>query len=76
VRITTVNGIHFTQQWSLSVCRQTTPGGACTVAEPAPGTTDLVRIVVTVQWRDAGQTRTERAATLVGAAVADPIFPS
>jgi prepilin-type N-terminal cleavage/methylation domain-containing protein len=69
---TTVNDVTFTRTWSVEVCRQITPGGACTVAAPAAGVAELVRVVVAVSWQESGAERTERSAVLLAAAQSRP----
>jgi type II secretory pathway component PulJ len=73
-RTTTVNGIVFTERWTVSVCRQVTAGAACTAAIPAAGVSDLVRIEVAVEWRESNALMTERSAVLLAAGGPAPTF--
>jgi type II secretory pathway pseudopilin PulG len=73
-RVETVNQLEFTQRWSITPCRQRVPASGCTEPGPAPGTAEMVRVVVTVQWGDSGRTLTEQAAALVGSASVEPVF--
>jgi type II secretory pathway pseudopilin PulG len=73
-RVETVNKLDFTQLWSITPCRQRVPASECTEPGRAPGTAEMVRVVVTVQWGDSGRILTERAAALVGSASVEPVF--
>jgi prepilin-type N-terminal cleavage/methylation domain-containing protein len=71
----TINKVSFQRRWSVSACREATPGAGCTAAQPGPGVVDLARVVVTVQWNEADKTRVESAVAMVSTA-ADPVFGS
>lgn len=71
-----VNGISFRQRWSVTRCWRAPAGGDCTTADAGPGIAELTRVVVTVEWTDAGVERAEHTAALVSAAVVDPAFPA
>jgi prepilin-type N-terminal cleavage/methylation domain-containing protein len=75
-RTTAVSGVNFTEQWTVTPCKQSSPGGACTTAASAPGTAELARVVITVRWSESGGTHSEQAAALVSAAATDRVFPS
>jgi prepilin-type N-terminal cleavage/methylation domain-containing protein len=71
-----VNGLSFVQRWSVTDCRQGSPGVTCAAARSSAGTSDLVVVLVVVQWGPPGHVTSERAAALVSTAATDPVFPS
>jgi type II secretory pathway pseudopilin PulG len=74
---TTVNGVAFTTELAVTLCRQSTPGAACSTTVPAaPGIAELVHVAVDVRWQEGPEVRHERAAILLNAAVIDPTFAS
>jgi prepilin-type N-terminal cleavage/methylation domain-containing protein len=74
--IVQVNGVAFTQQWTVTQCRQVSPGGDCATVAPAPGIAELVKVVVSVQWSDGGRILAQRTAALLSSAMSDPTFAS
>jgi prepilin-type N-terminal cleavage/methylation domain-containing protein len=72
----TVNGVRFTREWTVSACLQLAPGGACTAGPPTIGAAELIQVGVRVQWAEAGQVRSQRAAALVSSGAVDPTFIS
>jgi Tfp pilus assembly protein PilV len=71
-----VNGVAFTQRWTVTVCRQAVIGGPCTTAAAAPGTAEMVEVAVSVQWTEKQQVQSQRAVVLLSAAPVEPTFTS
>jgi prepilin-type N-terminal cleavage/methylation domain-containing protein len=74
-RTTTINKITFTERWTVTLCRQSPPGGNCTTAASAAGAAELVRVVVAVDWREADKTLTEQSVAVLSGGV-QPAFPA
>jgi prepilin-type N-terminal cleavage/methylation domain-containing protein len=69
-----LNGVPFTEQWTVALCRQVVAGDDCATAAAASGVAELAKVVVSVQWPEEGGVRTQRTAALLSAAATEPRF--
>jgi hypothetical protein len=69
-----LNGVTFTERWTVTLCRQAVAGGGCATVPAAPGTAELAKVVVSVQWPEGGGVRTQQTAALLSAAATEPRF--